>query len=362
LTALMDASSIRARAGGPSMSVADPSVSPPAETSPPSQSHSRLREKLRGWLALAILLGVVGTPLYGVYVLSEMYTFQPNFEKAGGSVQLEVVGPQWFKDFAGRDHDWLFGTPIRLSAPRREKVDDRWARRLRRMTNLQTLGLANTQLSDRGMASLAALTELRDLDLSNTAIGDVGLEQICYLTNLEVLSLHGTQVSDEGLRCLARLENLSVLDLSHTRVRGSGLRHLANMLQLQSLSLDATELDDAGLAQLPVLPSLQVLELGSTKITSAGPRGLMGRRSISCLSIANTQVDDACVKILPSVGFPARLDGYSSVRLTVAIEGTKITHRGISLLRGLQISPDHPGRSVSEEIRAQRDWASNWAK
>jgi hypothetical protein len=93
------------------------------------------------------------------------------------------VGPQWFKDFAGREHDWLFGTPARLSAPKRQKVDDHWVKGLEWMTRLQTLSLANTQITDRGMTSLASHTDLQDLDLSKTAVGDTGLEQIRELTS-----------------------------------------------------------------------------------------------------------------------------------------------------------------------------------
>src|SRR6516165_10377352 len=98
------------------------------------------RQKLRGWLTLAVFLGVVALPIYGIYCLSEAIALQPNIEKAGGSCQLEVVGPQWLKDWAGRDYVWLFGTPVYLNAPSRQKVDDRWLKRVSRMTSLRGLG------------------------------------------------------------------------------------------------------------------------------------------------------------------------------------------------------------------------------
>jgi hypothetical protein len=199
----------------------------------PRQLEGTRQDKIRGWLTLGTVLFVVGLPLYGIYWLRELYLFQPNLENAGGSVQLAVVGPQWLREFAGHDRDWLFGTPVRLFAPKREKVDDRWARRLARMTRLQTLGLANTKITDRGMTALAPLTELEDLDLSNTAVGDAGLEQLQGLGKLQILSLAGTQTSDEGLAGLAHLERLTVLDLSGTRVRGPGLQHLAGMRSLR---------------------------------------------------------------------------------------------------------------------------------
>jgi Leucine-rich repeat (LRR) protein len=338
------------------MSVVDSFSAQPATSFRTTQPRDSLRKRSRGWITRAMLLAIVGTLLYVVWVLSQRYTFQSDLEKAGGTVQFEVVGPQWFKDFAGRDHDWLFGTPVRLSAPKHQRVDDHWVKRLERMTRLQTLSLVNTQITDRGMTSLTSLTDLQDLDLSKTAVGDTGLEQIRGLTKLQILMLSGTQISDEGVACLAQMENLVALDLSGTRVRGAGLRHLANMLQLKWLSLDSTQLDDAGLAQLPALPSLEVLDLGSTKITSAGLRVLKGRRSIQSLSIRDTQVDDGCIEPLSSVG-PCYLPEYSRFRFTLAIGGTKITPRGMSVLRGLEIAFEHPARPVSEELRAQRDWA-----
>ncbi len=72
---------------------------------------------MRGWTLLAILVAVLGIPIYGVYWLSDTIALQPNIEKAGGSCQLEVVGPQWLKDWAGRDYVWLVGTPVDLNAP-----------------------------------------------------------------------------------------------------------------------------------------------------------------------------------------------------------------------------------------------------
>jgi hypothetical protein len=340
------------------MSVAEPCVSQPT----PSQITRR--EKLWAWLMLAILLGVLGVPLYAVYSVSEMITLQPNIEKGGGIILFEAVGPQWLKDWAGGNYDWLVGTPVSLIVGPRQKVSDRWVKRLRGMTRLRTLSLAGTQITDRGMTALANLTELEYLDLSGTDIGDAGLEQIRGLTKLKSLWLDGTQVSDEGLACLAGMNNLSELDLSHTRVRGPGLKCVAAMNELTELNLESTAVDDAGLAQLPALPSLYKLDLGSTKITSAGLRVLTGRPSITSLSIRDTQVDDAAIETLSSLG---HLDEYSNIRLILAIQGTKITpqgaHRlspGISLDKS-DLSPGHQGRADSKQVRLQRA-AMSWAK
>jgi hypothetical protein len=252
------------------------------------------RTKFRARLTAAIALSISSLGIYGIFWFSETISLQPEIEKAGGSVQLEVVGPQWLKDWVGRDYDWLVGTPVSLSVPPRLRVDDRWVKRLRGMTSLHTLSLNGAEITDRGMASLAPLTQLEYLDLSNTAVGDAGLEQI------------------RGLK------RLHILDLSHTRVRGPGLKHLAGMLELTSLSLDSTELDDAGLAQLPALPSLANLDLGSTKITSAGLRFLKDHPSINLLSIRNTQVDDAAIETLS-----ARFEPYQLI-----IDGSNITPGG----------------------------------
>jgi hypothetical protein len=335
-------------------------ATPPA--SQPIQSRSTRREKLHGWLTLAVVLGVLGIPLYVVYCVSEMITFQPTIEKGGGIIQFEAAGPQWLKDWTGGNYEWLAGTPVSIVVGPRQKVNDRWVKRLRGMTHLRTLSLAGTQITDRGMTALADLTQLEYLDLSGTDIGDAGLEQIRGLTKLKSLWLDGTQVSDEGLACLAGMNILTDLDLSHTHVRGAGLKHLAAMNELTDLSLESTELDDAGLAQLPTLTSLANLDLGSTKITGGGLRVLEGRRSITSLSIRNTQVDDACVETVSRIG---KRGEYLGVRLD--IRGTKITPQAANRLSSdvtldrSDLTLDQQGRTESKRIRLQRA-ALPWAK
>jgi hypothetical protein len=222
---------------------------------------TRLKKRVGRWSTLAVLLGVVAIPIYGIYWLSESIALQPNIEKAGGSCQLEVVGPQWLKDFAGRDYVWLFGTPVSLGAPQRVKVDDRWLKRVRHMTALQSLSLCDSEITDHGMVSLVPLTKLESLDLSHTAVSDAGLEQIRGLTRLTHLGLAGTQITDDGLACLGDCHDMFMLDLAHTRVRGPGLKQLIDMQRLFWLNLDNTQLDDAGLSQLPPLPELKCLQL-----------------------------------------------------------------------------------------------------
>jgi hypothetical protein len=311
-------------------------------------------EKMRGWFALVILLGVVGVPLYAVYWISERITLQPDIERGGGIIQYEVRGSSWLKDWAGDNHDWLVGSPVSLVVGPRQKVDDGWVTRLSGMTSLRTLSLAKTRITDRGMRSLASLTHLEYLDLSQTNIGDAGLEQIRGLTKLKSLSLEGTQVSDEGLACLAAMNHLTDLDLSHTQVRGAGLKHLVAMEELNDLSLEGTDLDDAGLAQLPALPSLRELNLSSTRITSVGVRVLKGRQSINSLSICNTLVDDTAIEALSRVG--TRSHELDYLKVAIDIQGTRITPRGMSIMRGADISIDHHAPAESRRVRLQ--WAA----
>jgi Leucine-rich repeat (LRR) protein len=171
---------------------------------------------------------------------------------------------------------------------------------LARLTDLTTLNLDNTQVSD--LTLLAGLTKLMRLDLDHTPISELSplaglknletlyldrtqvsdLTPLAGLTNLETLYLDNTQVSD--LAPLARLTNLMRLDLDHTQV--SDLAPLASLTNLETLDVDNTQVSD--LAPLASLTNLETLRLDNTQVSDLAP--LAGLTNLETLYLDNTQV------------------------------------------------------------------------
>jgi hypothetical protein len=243
-------------------------------------------------LRLGALLVLIGIPCYGIHRIHGDIRLVPEVEGGGGTVKLESVGPDWFKQCVGDRYLWLFGTPTVLTVPKNRTIDDRWIKRVHNFTRLEELSLANTGLTDRGMPSLAPLERLSSLNLANTAISDTGLEQIRGFTGLHYLSLAGTQISDNGLACLSGMTELISLDLSYTRVSDRGLKCLAKMHRLKSLNLGGTQIDNAGVPEIVAHKSLEDLYLDSTNIDDS-VLPLFQTCRLNLLRVRSTKITDA---------------------------------------------------------------------
>jgi Leucine-rich repeat (LRR) protein len=66
------------------------------------------------------------------------------------------------------------------------------------MSQLQTLGLENTNLTDDMLASLVGLQNLEILWLSKTAVTDAAFGHFEKMSSLRTVYLHGSQVTKEG--------------------------------------------------------------------------------------------------------------------------------------------------------------------
>ncbi len=106
------------------------------------------------------------------------------------------------------------------------KLDDRDAKILSGLRQLEKLQLAETALSDRGLHELVDLPKLQVLGLARTAITDAGLARLERFPQLRVLLLNETDITDAGMADLARLTRLSKVDVSGTKVTATGVAQL----------------------------------------------------------------------------------------------------------------------------------------
>ncbi len=104
-------------------------------------------------------------------------------------------GPKWLRRFIG---DEYFFT-VSLVNLGELKTDDASLAAIKRLTNVKTLDLRNTQVTDIGLKHLKGWTDLTSLNLRDTNITDAGLEHLKGLAKLLVLQLNN-KVSDESVK------------------------------------------------------------------------------------------------------------------------------------------------------------------
>ena len=133
---------------------------------------------------------------------------------------------------------------------------------LRDMPELETLSLSGSEnITDTGLVHLKDLTNLQNLGLEETQITDTGLVHLKGLTNLQYLNLEGTKITGAGLAHLKDLTNLQYLSLEGCdNITDAGLVHLKNLTNLKGLSLAGCEnITDTGVAELQkALPDCEI--------------------------------------------------------------------------------------------------------
>ena len=153
------------------------------------------------WLLVAVLAGWF---LFKMEQTRRQWQDQSRWAKAGASALYEngkLVGLRFNVLTLSMQH---FGT---------KSLGDADLSRFKDLTDLEDLGLTDSQVTDNGLGQLAKLTELRWLELDGTRITDAGLVGLVRFPKLERLDLSRTRVTDMGLSDLAKLPNLHILIL-----------------------------------------------------------------------------------------------------------------------------------------------------
>jgi serine/threonine-protein kinase len=116
--------------------------------------------------------------------------------------------------------------------------------------NLQTLTLANDNLSDKGAAMLCKLEKLEGLDITGSNVSDDTVMKLAKLPRLRFLLLNKCkQVSDKGLSTLSQ-SALNVLEVAGTKVTDKGLLSLSKCRNLSKLNLEKTDVSAGGITKL----------------------------------------------------------------------------------------------------------------
>ncbi len=172
---------------------------------------------------------------------------------------VEPLGPAWLRQWLGDDY---FHTVVAIDVNRGIPVTltDDDLRRISRLPCLERLCLDTADgLTDADFAHLGRMTGLERLFLADTQIGDAGVAHLAGLTKLRYLSLANTKITDAGLIQLNNLQHLKMLELSDTGITDAGLKHLRHLKGAATIYLYETKVTEEGAKELQTaLPNCKV--------------------------------------------------------------------------------------------------------
>jgi hypothetical protein len=197
-----------------------------------------------------------------------------------------------------------------------EQITDLGLNAIKSWTNLKRLNVRGTRISDPTLAIVGKLTQLESLDIANTGITEAGLDNLVPLTSLKHLAIGRIRFSEEAMgvirllttlqsldlsgprglarnqrsdgapvapavvRAIAELKDLRMLRLGHSQLDREALETFAtSLLKLEKIGLEAcNKLDDQAIGILAAWKSLKYADLEETGITAAGVEDLERRR------------------------------------------------------------------------------------
>lgn len=151
------------------------------------------------------------------------------------------------------------------------KLDDQVFMYVESMTQLESLGLAQANVTGSEIERLARLPKLKTLYLAGTKVDNTAMEKLAKMTQLESLDISFTKVTYVGLQHIALLQNLRTLNVSNNPITDAGVAEIARLPRLVDLMIVSADVSDAGIEKLAQLPKLISISLGGNpKVSQAG--------------------------------------------------------------------------------------------
>jgi hypothetical protein len=165
-------------------------------------------------------------------------------ESADQAQLLRDITVRW-KGFFAADTSRPERPVIQVGFGCSSKVDDAALAELKRLPDLQFLGISGDRVTDTGLAHLKELKNLRRLALYTPRVTDAGLEHLNAPPRLRHLEIGRVPLTGKGLRPLKEFPALKTLIFSDVRLGDEALHHLKGMRQLETLYIHASGLSDA---------------------------------------------------------------------------------------------------------------------
>lgn len=198
-----------------------------------------------------------------------------------------------------------------------------------KIPNVKTLELRYSSVKDYQIHNLTSLPTLEELNLDSCRVGDSALRHIVQynvMPNLQSLELADSEISDVGLVHLGKLKTLTKLSLFYCNISNFGLRHVSKLTNLHTLNLDSRDIDDHGIRHLKALRKLKHLDVFSGRITDAGCGHISTMRCLESLELCGGGVGDLGCTLL------ACLENLTSLNLS---QNERITNVGAAALASL---------------------------
>ena len=184
---------------------------------------------------------------------------------------------------------------------RKAALTDALAGSLAKLDQLQTLIVAESEMTLSGWQEIGKLSKLRTLDLRDCKLGDAHFKAaVSGLNELVVVRLSGksgaTTVSDEGILALKNCTKLRALAGDYLFISEDSIAGLASLKSLSELYLAGSLVDDAALARIAEIPSITKLRIAKT---SVGKEGLDKLTSLKLdeLDVSEcSKIDDAALE------------------------------------------------------------------
>ncbi|MGN6133952.1 MAG: leucine-rich repeat domain-containing protein [Aureliella sp.] len=178
---------------------------------------------------------------------------------------------------------------------RESPLTDALAGALASLEQLQTLTIAQSEMTAAGWQHISQLKQLRQLDLRECSLGNEDFAAaISGLSELQVLRMSGkngaTTVDDTGIVALKACPKLKVLAGDYLWISEVGLAELSSLKELRELYLANTLVDDAALARIAAMPSIKKLRIAKTGI------GREGLEHLTTLSLEELDLSE-CINI-----------------------------------------------------------------
>jgi len=208
-------------------------------------------------------------------------TLEADIKAVGGKLICTPSGPQWLYLATGDSGVEIFdvpaaidlyngNNPLKGKGGRNEQVNDDWLKRLKDVTTLRRLDLANCAVQGEGLKHIAALRELRELNLTLTPVKDDAFQHLSGLTELRVLGLASTQSTGTGFVHLKELRKLENVNFHFTPLNDAGLQAISQVPISGRLWFAHTHFTDEGARSLASLTQLKRCGIGSQEQGSSG--------------------------------------------------------------------------------------------
>lgn len=189
--------------------------------------------------------------------------------KLNQKFSVTPIGPERLRRMLGTRLGYLMDR-VDAVALENLKSADADALELGSLSQVETLGLFDCQVSNTTLSRLAHLKKLQRLSLWNIKIENPDFAFLEKLPALDCLLMAGDWTGDVNFEQIGRLKHLRALDFPAARMKDSDLQSLQGLSSLKRLSFFDFPPGDIGLEHLEPLNHLHGIEHGRTRVTDSG--------------------------------------------------------------------------------------------